>query len=625
VAPEDISALNEWPAEAAAGDWGEALRASEQRFRREFGRSPVGMLVTSLTSDHPNTCLTVNEALCELSGYTARELSRGDFLGDYHPDDQPALEALLQGVISGGTGEIQADARLVRKDGEIVCVHLTGSAIQPPAGERYLSIFVEDTSALAQAQAEIGRLEQELRQSHRMESVGQLVGGLAHDFNNLLTVIGNYASLVRDEVSVAEATESAARWEPVRWDVEQIEDAADRAKRLIKHLLAFAQREEGRPVLVDFGQLIEDECRLLREMLGERVPLVARQGASLWPVQADPGLLEQVIMNIVVNARDAMPAGGRVTIETANIDTAIPAPDRPVVDGPGVDQPVVDRQDVADLAELLPGRYVELRITDTGTGMDAVTAERAFEAFFTTKSGDQAAGLGLSAVSRFAARAGGRAWLQSSPGQGTTVTVILPAAPGSGSGATGPAAARPAMVPGHAGSVLVVDDEAAIRDVAHRVLTSAGYRVLTAANGQEALDLLENPETPVDVLLTDVVMPGMTGGAFAARIKAVRPGIRVLFMSGYQRPRPGERGAGENSASERGASERGAGGHSAGGRSAGGSSLGADGWPESGTPVIEKPFTRAALLARITQVMAEGISGDRTRQPEQHLVRVRRR
>lgn len=605
MAPEDISALNEWPAEIAAGDWGEALRASEQRFRREFGRIPVGMLVTSLASDHPNTCLAVNEALCELSGYTARELSRGDFLGDFHPDDQPALEALLLGIISGGTGEIQADARLVRKDGEIVCVHLTGSAIEPPAGQRYLTIFVEDTSALAQARAEIGRLEQELRQSHRMESVGQLVGGLAHDFNNLLTVIGNYASLVRDEVSVAEATESATRWEPVRWDVEQIEDAADRAKRLIKHLLAFAQREEGRPVLVDFGQLIEDECRLLREMLGERVPLVARQGASLWPVQADPGLLEQVIMNIVVNARDAMPAGGRVTIETANIDTANPGPGRPVADGP-----VVDRPDAADLAELLPGRYVELRITDTGIGMDAVTAERAFEAFFTTKSGDQAAGLGLSAVSRFAARAGGRAWLQSSPGRGTTVTVILPAAPGSGSGATGPAAEHPATVPGHAGSVLVVDDEASIRDVAHRVLTSAGYRVLTAANGQEALDLLENPETPVDVLLTDVVMPGMTGGAFAARIEAARPGIRVLFMSGYQRPRPGERGADE---------------YGADGRSAGGSGLGADGWPESGTPVIEKPFTRAGLLARITQVMAQGISGDRTQQPEQHLVRVRRR
>jgi PAS domain S-box-containing protein len=578
VAPEDISALHEWPADVAAGDLAGALGASEQRFRQEFGRIPVGMLVTSLIADRPNAYLAVNETFCQMTGYTHAELGRADFLGDVHPDEQPALEALIQSVISGETGQILADARLVRKDGDIIFVHLTGSAIQPPAGERYLTIFVEDTTAAEQARAEIGRLEQELQQSHRAESVGQLVGGIAHDFNNLLTVIGNYASLVRDEVSVAEATESATRWEPVRWDVEQIEDAADRAKRLIKHLLAFARREEGRPVLVDFGQLINDVTRLLREMLGERVPVLSRQDAGLWPVQADPALLEQVIMNIAVNARDALPTGGRVTIESANIDTVNAVP---------------DRQDGADLAELLPGRYVELRITDTGAGMDAVTAERAFEPFFTTKSGDQAAGLGLSAVSRFAARAGGRAWLRSAPDQGTTVTVVLPAAPGSGS--TGPAAAHSEGVREYAGVVLVVDDEPAIRDVAHRVLTSAGYRVITAANGQDALDILEDPGTSADVLLTDVVMPGMTGEAFAARIKTMRPGIRVLFMSGYQRPGGGEPKAGT------------------------------DGWPESGIPVIEKPFTRAALLARITRVMTEDRGTDRVEQPERQLVRVRRR
>jgi two-component system cell cycle sensor histidine kinase/response regulator CckA len=175
-------------------------------------------------------------------------------------------------------------------------VHLTGSAVrpasQPATGERYLATFIEDATAAEEGRAEISRLEHELRRSRRLESVGQLVGGLGHDFNNLLTVIANYASLVRDEVSVAEATESATRWEPVRWDVEQIEDAADPAKRLIKHLLAFARREEGQPVLVDFGQLVDDVARLLREMLGEQVPLVTRHSQGLWPVHADPGLLE---------------------------------------------------------------------------------------------------------------------------------------------------------------------------------------------------------------------------------------------------------------------------------------------------------------------------------------------
>jgi PAS domain S-box-containing protein len=535
---------------------------------------PTGMLMTSLVADRPNAYLAVNDTFCQLTGYSRGELGRGDFLGNFHPEDQPALEALLQNVISGRTDQIRADARLVRRDGEIVFVHLTGSAILPPAGERYLATFIEDATAAERARVEIGRLEHELQRSRRLESAGQLVGGIAHDFNNLLTVIANYASLVRDEVSVAEATESSTRWEPVRWDVEQIEDAADRARRLVKHMLAFARREEGQPVLVDFGQLINDVSRLLREMLGEHIPLVTRQGAGLWPVEADPGLLEQVIMNIAVNARDAMPAGGRVTIDTANIDTVNLA---------------ADQRDAADLAELLPGRYVELRITDSGAGMDAVTAERAFEPFFTTKNGDQAAGLGLSAVGRLAARAGGRAWLRSQPGRGTTVTVILPAAPGSGSGATGPAAAGHGTVTEHAGTVLVVDDEAAIRDVTHRVLTSAGYRVMMAANGQEALDLLDNPGMPADLLLADIVMPGMTGMDFAAQVQAVRPGIRILFMSGYERPGTGE-----------------------------------DGWPEPGMQVIAKPFSRAALLARVTQLLAEDVGAGRVGQPE-HLVRVRRR
>jgi len=372
--------------------------------------------------------------------------------------------------------------------------------------------------------------------------------------------------------------------------VEQIQDAADRAKRLIKHLLAFARREESQPVLVDVDQLVNDVARLLREMLGEQVPLVTRHGPGLWPVHADPGLLEQVIMNIGVNARDATPAGGLVIIETANIDTVDLAPDGP---------------DAADLAELLPGRYVEIRITDTGCGMDTATAERAFEPFFTTRGGDEAAGLGLSAVRRFVARADGKAWLRSEPGRGTAVTVLLPAAPGSGSGATRPAAALPAAAIKPAGTVLVVDDEAAIRDVAHRVLTCAGYRVMTAANGQEALDLLGNPGNAVDVLLTDVVMPGMTGEAFAARVKTIRPDIRVLFMSGYQRPGGSEHGGGEHGGGEQSA-DTGA-------------------WPESGTPVIEKPFTRAALLARITQVLADGTHADHVEQPERQLVRVRRR
>jgi PAS domain S-box-containing protein len=545
------------PAEVTDGDWADALRASEQQFWREFGRAPVGLVMASLTADRRCAYLAVNVTYCQLTGYSRHELSGSDFLSCFHPQDQPALEVLIDDVTSGVSTQIEADARLVRADGEIVWVHLTGSVRRWPAGQRYLAIFVQDSTAAWQARAEIQRLQHELQQTRRLASLGQLVGGISHDFSNTLTVIANYASLVRDEVIVAETTESAAKWGPVRWDVEQIEEAADEAKRLIKHLLAFARREEGEPILLDLGQTISDATGLLVEVLGEHVLLATGKAEGLWPVQADPGLLKQAILNIAVNARDAMPGGGQVVIDAMNIDTEDLSP---------------EWRDAADIAELLPGRYVAFRVTDAGTGMDAITAERAFEPFFTTKNGDRAAGLGLPAVRRFATQAGGKAWLHSELGQGTTVTVVLPAAGQAG----WQTETQPGRAVESAGTVLVVDDEASIRDVAHRVLTSAGYHVVTAANGHEALALLGNPQHAADLMVSDVVMPGMTAAAFAAQVRALRPGLPVLFMSGYERQ-----------------------------------GIGGEGWPDPGTEIISKPFSRAALLTRITQMLAVDIGTPR--------------
>ena len=411
-------------AELATGYWGEAIRASEQQSWQQFGRAPVGLILAGLTTDRGCVCVAVNETYCELSGYSRREVDGASYLSFFHPEDQPALEVLIDDVLSGATDQIAADARLIRKDGGIICVHVTGSVIRPQAGGRYLATFLEDTTEAAVAQTEIGRLERELQRSRRLASLGQLVSGISHDFSNTLTVIANYASLVRDEVVVAEATESAAKWAPARWDVDQIIEAADHAKRLIKHLLAFAKREETQPVLLDLGQLIGDASGLLGEVLGEHIPIVTRPADGLWNVQADPELLRQVIVNLALNARDAMPGGGRLVIEAVNID---------------LENLSAEWQGTAELAELLPGRYVAFRVTDTGTGMDAGTAEHAFEPFFTTKGGDSAAGLGLPVVRRFAAQAGGNAWLRSEPGQGTTVIVVLPAAAGSEGPATGQA------------------------------------------------------------------------------------------------------------------------------------------------------------------------------------------
>jgi PAS domain S-box-containing protein len=553
-APPPVARQGSGGADAGSDD-SYALRASEQRMQREFGRAPTGLVATSLTTRRPDAYLAVNDTYCELMGYSRDELSGAAFLGDVHPEEQPALEAQIQEIVSGRTGRLRTGTRLVRKDGEIVFVRLTGSAIQLPAGDRYLATFVEDTTAAVEARAETRRLERELLHSRRLESLGQLVGGMAHDFNNLLAVIGNYASLVGDEVSTAETTESASRWQPVGRDVEQIEEAADRATRLIRHLLAFARRQQARPVLVDVHQHVGDAIRLLGQVLGEDVSLIYRPGTAVWPVEVDPGQLEQAIINIAVNARDAMPSGGQLTIDTANVDTSAEMAGAAGAAGA-----------MAGMTDLAPDRYVRLTVSDTGRGMDANTAERAFEPFFTTRGGGQAAGLGLSAVGRFAMRAGGRAWLRSEPGGGTIVTLLLPAAADGRSGVAGLAAGSPATAAEHANTILVVDDEAAIREVTHQVLTRAGYLVVTAAGQAEALDVLRDPGVHVDLLLTDVVMPGMTIDAFAAQARASRPGLRVLLMSGYDQP----------------------------------AAL-ADGGSGSGTQVLAKPFSRAALLARVSQ------------------------
>jgi two-component system cell cycle sensor histidine kinase/response regulator CckA len=536
-------------ADVIAGDWAEELRASEQQFWREFGRAPVGLVLAGLADGSRCVCAVVSDTYCELTGRSRAELSGTDFLSDFHPEDQPGLELLIGDVVSGTADQIDADARLVREDGELAWVRLTGSVISRPTGERYLAAFIANSTAAEQSRAEIQRLERELQRSRRLASLGQLVGGISHDFSNTLTVIANYASLVRDEVVVAETTESAAKWAPVRWDVEQIAEAADHAKRLIRHLLAFARQEDGEPVLLDLGQTIADATGFLGEILGEDVPVVILPSEGLWPVEADPGPLKQAIVNIALNARDAMPEGGQITIRTLNIDAEnLPAGWAPVA-GP---------------VELLPGRYVAFSVTDTGTGMNAATAERAFDPFFTTKSGDQAAGLGLTAVRRFTAQGGGNAWIRSEPGSGTSVIVALPAAGGLEWRVAG---SREYATP--AGTVLVVDVEPMIRAVTHRVLIGAGYRVVAAANGHEALGLLKTPGTTVDLVLTDIVMPGMTGAAFADQVHAMRPGLPMLFMSGYeQQQRSGEE------------------------------------WPDQALEIVRKPFSRAALLGRVTQVLA---------------------
>jgi two-component system, cell cycle sensor histidine kinase and response regulator CckA len=552
------------PGQQAAADRDQAQPGREWWFQYGFDHVPCGMVVMSLTPGHPHLYLAANDTFCQLTGYSWTELAGREFLGDVHPEEQAALDTALQQVASGDCPSIAVNSRLIRKDGETVWVTVTAAAIQPGSGERYLSAFIEDVTAAEQDAAEIYLLREELARTRRVKSLGHLLDGIAHDFNNLLMVIGSYASLVHEEVSMAEAADSASRWRPVRADVEQIQDAAERAKMLIKHMLAFARRESGRAEDVNLGQVVSDASLLLEELLGEQIPLTIRPAADTWLVRSDPAVLEQMITDIAANARDAMPSGGQLTIGIENVDTS---------GSNAMAQLTISQHDASELAVLLPGRYVILRITDTGIGMDPAIAERAFHPFFTTKDQSQSAGLGLTAVHGFAAQAGGRAWLQSEPGRGTIVTIALPAAPGSGYdvASADTTQAAPAR---WAGSVLVIDDDRQVRDVVHRVLTSAGYRVTTSASGQDALTLLNEPDVAADLVLTDVIMPGITGNAFAAQLRAQRPDVKILFMSGYERPQD--------------ASEI---------------------WPGEGLQVISKPFSRAALLATIGQLLGTSTSG----------------
>jgi len=347
------------------------------------------------------------------------------------------------------------------------------------------------------------RLEEQLRQAQKMEAVGRLAGGVAHDFNNLLTAIGGYSDLLLADLEVAD---------PRRSDVVEIKKATDRAAALTRQLLAFSRRQVLQPTVLDLNAVVTGAEKLLRRLIGEDILLVTRLDPALGAVRADAGQVEQVVMNLAVNARDAMRRGGTLTIETTNV--VVGAEGRP-----------------GEKASIPPGPYVELRVADTGTGMDAETQRRLFEPFFTTREKGEGTGLGLATVYGIVKQSGGFIWVDSAPGLGTTFTVHLPqvfesVVPGEAAGSTG------ADVSGTE-TILVVEDEPAVREVACKALLAYGYTVLEAGDANGALALAADRGARVDLLLTDVVMPGLSGRALAERLLAERPGLRVLFMSGY--------------------------------------------------------------------------------------------
>jgi nitrogen-specific signal transduction histidine kinase/CheY-like chemotaxis protein len=386
------------------------------------------------------------------------------------------------------------------------------------------------------------RLEEQLRQAQKMEAVGQLAGGVAHDFNNLLGVITGYGELLARDLGPDH---------PARRRVEQIRKAADRAVGLTRQLLAFSRKQVLEPKVLDLSAVVADLESMLRRLIGENVHIVTVFGQGLGRVKADPGQIEQVIVNLAVNARDAMPGGGKLIIETADVE--------------------IDESYVRNHRYVEPGPFVMLAVSDTGQGMDPDILSRVFEPFFTTKEEGRGTGLGLSTVYGIVKQSGGHITVYSEPGRGTTFKVYLPRV--GEKAAEIVATAPPAPPPSGSETVLLVEDADGLRVMIRELLEGGGYTVLEASNPGDALKRAEEHRGPLHVVLTDVIMPGMSGPDLAARLEAMRPGLRLVYMSGYTDE-----------------------------------AIGHHGMLDGGTHFLQKPFTSDALLHKIRQVLDQGPS-----------------
>ncbi|MEZ5102563.1 MAG: PAS domain S-box protein [Thermoleophilia bacterium] len=471
-----------------------ALRASERRLRSLFERA--NDLIA--TFDLEGRVTDVNGMAEAFTGYRREELLGMVFLDLVAPEDRPRAawqrERKLRGLATTTTYELE----IVRKDGCRLAIDISSSRLDEGGSAVGFQAICRDVS-------ERRELEKQLGQSQKMEAVGQLAGGVAHDFNNLLTAIRGYAELLLARLDRDGAPDGPRR------DAEEIMRAAERASGLTRQLLAFSRREISRREPVDVNALVRGVEGLLRRTIGEQIELTTALDAPLPCVEADPGQLEQVVLNLALNGRDAMPAGGKLLLETRLVH--------------------LDAEYARRHAGVAPGPYVRIAVSDSGSGMPEEVRARAFEPFFTTKPRGQGTGLGLAIVYGIVRRAGGHVFLYSEPGRGTSAKVLLPASAAAG------AIPRPARERldrrGGTETILVVEDEPAVLELCRRVLGVLGYRVLTEANGRDGLHLLQQDDGRIDLLLTDVVLPELSGRELVERVRAARPGLPVVFMSGY--------------------------------------------------------------------------------------------
>ncbi|HTQ62736.1 MAG TPA: PAS domain S-box protein [Candidatus Solibacter sp.] len=439
--------------------------------------------------------LYVSPQIEAITGYTQVEwlADSGGWIRHIPKEDHPVIQAAEEASLRGE--RFQAEYRIVRKDGTVIWVNDTAVVVSGSDSHPVMEGIIVDIT-------ERKLLENQLQQSRRMEAVGRLAGGIAHDFNNLLTIIKGYAELALQRTGIPPE---------LRGDVMQIENASERASTLIRQMLAFSRRQVLQPKVIDLNAIVLGLDKLLGRLMGDHIQMVTRCGANVGNVKADPAQVEQVIMNLVVNARDAMPEGGRLTVETNNVE--------------------LDSAYARDHVTVKPGAYVMLAVSDIGMGMSPETVSHIFEPFFTTKESGRGTGLGLSTVYGIVKQSGGYIWVYSEPGKGSTFKVYLPRVDGLAE--PKPDDVKVPAVRKGTETVLLVEDEGAVRELASRILNASGYFVLPAQDAREAEHLSANHLGEIHLLLTDIMMPGIGGRELARRITARHPRARVLYMSGY--------------------------------------------------------------------------------------------